>query len=264
MLRLKRISSIRRNNDTIIQTLPDSVIRKWSTPRVYDEYTFIDNTSINKYHSIYLFNSVDGKGLELGTPSHFINNWITSPIKMFSGRDFVDMVKLKHSLLYTHYRCKRMFPSLNTNCLRRGCNYKYDCLNHIMQTCRFNYNNIIHRHNYVNALLITILNKYTFTTILEPHVRTQFGLRKPDLLAYRNYIVYIIDTQISTDTIDTNTNYRHKTDYYNKPEILSYAKQLTGAKQAKLSASCWNWRVIPSSLTYKDLYSLGLRKHDIS
>ena len=36
---------------------------------------------------------------------------------MFSGRDFVDMVKLKHGLLYTHYRCKRMFPSLNTNCL---------------------------------------------------------------------------------------------------------------------------------------------------
>ena len=58
VLRLKRISSIRRNDDTIIQTLPDSVILKWSTPRVYDEYTFIDNTSINKYHSIYLFNGL--------------------------------------------------------------------------------------------------------------------------------------------------------------------------------------------------------------
>ena len=48
VLRLKRISSIRRNDDTIIQTLPDSVILKWSTPRLYDEYTFIDNISINK------------------------------------------------------------------------------------------------------------------------------------------------------------------------------------------------------------------------
>ena len=183
---------------------------------------------------------------------------------MFYGRDFVDMVKLNHGLLYTHYRFKRIFPNLNTNCLMRGCNYKYDCLNHIMQTCRFNYNYIIHRHNYVNNLLITLLNKYKFTTILEPHIRTQLGLRKPDLLAYRNYIVYIIDTQFSTDTIDTNTNYRHKTDYYNKPEILSYAKQLTGAKQAKLSAFYWNWRGIHSSLTSKDLYSLGLRKHDIT
>ena len=31
-----------------------------------------------------------------------------------------------------------------------------------------------------------------------------------------------------------------------------------------LSASCWNWRGIPSSLTSKYLYSLGLRKHDIT
>ena len=93
-----------------------------------------------------------------------------------------------------------------------------------MQTCRFNYNKIIHRHNYVNDLLITLLNKYKFTTILEPHIRTQLGLREYDLLAYRNDIVYIIDMQISTDIIDTDTNYRHKTDYYKKTEILSYAK----------------------------------------
>ena len=54
---------INHDDDTIIQTLPDSVILKWSTPRLYDEYTCIDKTSINKYHSIYLFNSLDGKGL---------------------------------------------------------------------------------------------------------------------------------------------------------------------------------------------------------
>ena len=78
-----------------------------------------------------------------------------------------------------------------------------------MQTCRFNYSNIIHRHNYVNDLLITLLNKYTFKTILEPHIHTHIGLRKPDLLAYRNDIIYNIDMHISTDTIDTDTNYRH-------------------------------------------------------
>ena len=71
------------------------------------------------------------------------------------------MVKLKQGLqyIYIYYRCKLMFQSINTNCLRRWCNYKYDCLNHIMQTCRFNYNTIIHRHIYVNDLLITLLNK---------------------------------------------------------------------------------------------------------
>ena len=60
------MSSNRRNDDTITQTLPDSVILKWSIPRLYDEYTFIDNTSIHTYHSIFVFNSVE-EGLELGT-----------------------------------------------------------------------------------------------------------------------------------------------------------------------------------------------------
>ena len=118
---------------------------------------------------------------------------------MFYGRDDIYMLKLKHSLLYTHYRCRRTFPSIHINYLRRGCNYRYDCLNHIMQTCIFNFNIIIHIHNYVNNLLITLLNKYKFNTILEPHIRTRLGLSKLDLLTYRNYIVYII----------YNTNYSY-------------------------------------------------------
>ena len=78
--------------------------------------------------------------------------------------------------MYTTYTI-RMFPSIYTNCLKRWCNYKDDFLNHIMQICRFNYNNIIHRNNYVNNILITLLNKYKFKTILEPHMRIQLGLQ---------------------------------------------------------------------------------------
>ena len=175
--------------------------------------------SINKYHSIYLFKFLDGKGFALGT---YINSWIISHINMYSGRDYVDMVKLKNVILYsTHYLYRRMFPSINMNFSKRECNYRYDCLNHIMETCRFNYNNFIHMHNYVNDLSITLLNKYKFKTILEAHIRTQLGLRKPDLLAYRNGIVYIIDTQISIDTMDTNIKYRQKAEYFKEPEILS-------------------------------------------
>ena len=55
-----------------------------------------------------------------------------------------------------------------------------------MQACRFNYNNIIHRQTYVNNLLITLLNKYKFNTILEPHIRTQLGLANPIGYTYWN------------------------------------------------------------------------------
>ena len=59
-----------------------------------------------------------------------------------------------------------------------------------MQTCRFNYNNIIPWNNYTNNILNTQMNKYKFKNILERHMRTQLGLRKPDVLAYINDICY--------------------------------------------------------------------------
>ena len=90
-----------------------------------------------------------------------------------------------------------MFPNVNTKCVMRGCNYKYDCLNHIMQTCNYNYNNRIHRHNYVNNLLILLLNKHHYITILEPYLETRNGLCKPDIITYKNDTAYILDTKIS-------------------------------------------------------------------
>ena len=113
-------------------------------------------------------------------------------------------------------------------------------------------------------MLMTLLNKHKYRTITEPNIRTTEGLRKPDLQVYRNDTVYIIYTQITTDNTNTDNNYKTKTDCYNKTEIIHYAKQLTCAKQAKVSASCLNWRGIPSSLTTKDLIALGLSKRDIS
>ena len=159
-----------------------------------------------------------------------------------------------------------MFPFTNTKCFMKGCNYNYDCLNHIMQTCSYNYNNIIHRNNYVNSLLMSILNKHKYITILEPHIQTRNGLRKPDLIIYKNDTAYIIDTQISIDTKNTDINYTKKTNYYNTTDIIAYAKQITGANRIVFSASCWNCRGIPSATqekTTQDLLKLGLNKRDI-
>ena len=156
-----------------------------------------------------------------------------------------------------------MFPNINTKYLMRGCNYKYDCLNRIMQTCNYNYNNRIHRHNYVNNLLIILLTTQNYITILELHIQTRNGLCKPDIITYKNDSSYIIDIQISIDTIDTDISYIQKTNYYNKTDIIAYVKQITGAKYIFINASCRNWRGIPSALTTSDLLQLGLSKRDI-
>ena len=145
--------------------------------------------------------------------------------------------------------------------------YKYDCLNHIIHHFNYNYNNRIHRHNYVNNLLILLLNKQNYITILEPHIQTSNGLRKPDIITYTNDIAYIIDTQISIDTIYiskyTDTNYIQKTDYYNNTYIIAYVKKITGANYIFTSASYCNWCGIPSVLTTNYLQQLCLSKRDI-
>ena len=52
----------------------------------------------------------------------FINNLIKFPTRLLNGRDFVDSIKLKHALLYTKFRSKRMFPNTNTKCFMRDYN----------------------------------------------------------------------------------------------------------------------------------------------
>ena len=158
-----------------------------------------------------------------------------------------------------------MFLDTNTNCLMKGCNYKYDYLNHILQTCNYNYNSIIHRHNYINKLIIQFLNKHNYITILEPYIRTTNGLRKPDILTYKinSDSAYIIDTQISTDTIDIDANYTQKTSYYNTPDISAYAKCVTNRTKIVFISSCRNWRGVSSTLSVNDFLTIGLTKKEI-
>ena len=60
VMRLRRINSIRGNDDPIIQTLPNNIILKWLSPRYYDNISFSSNINIKQYHTDYLINLADG------------------------------------------------------------------------------------------------------------------------------------------------------------------------------------------------------------
>ena len=46
VMRLRRINSIQGNDDPIIQTFPNNIILKWSSPRYYDNISFSSNINI--------------------------------------------------------------------------------------------------------------------------------------------------------------------------------------------------------------------------
>ena len=61
-----------------------------------------------------------------------------------------------------------------------------------MQTCNYNCNNRKHRHmlyklyNYVHNLLMLLLNKHNYITILEAHMQTRNELPKPAIITRMN------------------------------------------------------------------------------
>ena len=61
---IKQVNPIRGNDDPIIKTLPNNIILKWSSPRYYDNTSFINNIYIKGYHTKYMINSSDGRGLD--------------------------------------------------------------------------------------------------------------------------------------------------------------------------------------------------------
>ena len=109
------------------------------------------------------------------------------------------------------------------------------------------------------------MNKHNSILILEPYIRTTNALRKSDILTYKINAdtTYIIDTHVSTDTIDIGANYIQKTSYYNTPDITNYAKRVTNRTKVVFSSSYWNRRGVLSTLSANDLLAIGLTKKEI-
>ena len=59
IMRLRRINSIRGNDDRIIQTFPHNIILKRPSPRYYDNIYFSNNINIKQYHNVLLFRRID-------------------------------------------------------------------------------------------------------------------------------------------------------------------------------------------------------------
>ena len=77
-----------------------------------------------------MFESVDGKALKGAENTGFVNEWICDGSRLMTGHGFVDAFRLKHSLLYTKVKSKRMFKEVGCDVV--GCG-KPETLAHILQ-----------------------------------------------------------------------------------------------------------------------------------
>lgn len=174
-------------------------------------------------------NTNDGKGICEASSSPTYSNWIEGGTRLQKGASYIHAVKIRGNVASTKLRSARGRPGVDVLC-NKGCG-RVESLGHILQTCPILAPERTRRHDRVLDLVVETLNKkQNISMIREPNIRTDEGLRKPDLKVFNNERSSEIDVQISSDSANMNleTAHRMKINYYQKEDITNFVRDATG------------------------------------
>lgn len=96
---------------------------------------------------------------------------------------------------------------------RAGCN-KVETLNHILQQCHRTHGPRIKRHDALVAYTVQALERADYEVHVEPKLSTEYGVRKPDIIAKKNDSALVIDTQVINDQYSLEVTHENKVRYY--------------------------------------------------
>ena len=100
----------------------------------------------------------------------------------------------------------------------------------------------------------------------EPHFMTKQGLRKPDLLVYKEDKTHsiVLDVAVSADNLpDPDTRHWDKVRYYSQYEEISLAVEGIAGIRPEYSSVTLNWRGLFSPASAADLQRWGFTQRDI-
>ncbi|GBN16315.1 Retrovirus-related Pol polyprotein from type-2 retrotransposable element R2DM [Araneus ventricosus] len=155
---------------------------------------------VTKYFASKLYNSVDGLALGESGKVPKQHSWVGSSNRFLSRKDFINLIKTRINCLPTASRCARGRLQKDKMC-RAGCNRK-ETLNHISQGCPRTHQRRIARHNAVSNYIKRGLENRGYIVFDEPIYKTSVGNRKPDLVALKNKIAFVVDSQIVGESVD--------------------------------------------------------------
>ena len=222
------------------ETLGQKKITKWGqVPKINGKLVRCRDDVVESMN-VRMIESVDGKGLKGAENAGFVNEWICDGSRLMTGHDFVDTFRLKHSLLYTKVRSKRMFKVREVGCDMVGCG----ALAHILQVCPRTHAARISRHNSVVDLIGAELKK-SWAVMVELHVRTRSGVLIPDIVVHRDNSAWIIDVAISADNDVNDSRYNQKVQHYSGDDLKVEVSSITMCSKIQVGAVVFNWRGKP-------------------
>lgn len=208
-----------------------------------------------KHWADRLYESVDGKELRECGRSTATTRWIGAGVSGVPGRDYIQYHHTRINCLPTLIRTSRGQRRVHNNIkCRAGC-ASTETAAHIIQSCFRTHGGRIKRHNAVCKTLADHLRARQMEVHLEPHLRTEVGLNKPDILVKSGEKGYIVDVQIVSGVPPLDGSHARKVDKYNNPHVKRAAANIL---QLPLSAvtvtSCTlSWRGVWSGASAQSL-----------
>ncbi|KAJ8706459.1 hypothetical protein PYW07_012537 [Mythimna separata] len=152
-------------------------------------------------------------------------------------------------------RGRRTGAVLELSC-RAGCVAR-ETTAQIIQQCHRTHGGRIELHNCIADVISSAMKNKGWTVVQQPHVRTAVGLRKPDIIAYRNGVGVIVDAQVISGQRDLDGLHREKRNKYgNHDELVEKVAGILGlpCKGSVHSTSCTlSWRGVWSLASYREL-----------
>lgn len=198
LIRKSRITRfINKENDTARPFKQSQYVQrqlKWCDDMLRHIGNDVSKGKKSRYWRDVLGNMVDTNDLADARRDAASNSWVRSHADEVSGGDYIHNHHIRAGCLPSKSRTTR--GSDNDRLCRGGCmvsetNY------HIVQQCHRSHGGRIKRHDCVVDKLSDFLKSRDGVNVFkEPKLKTQIGMRKPDLIIVKNQKATVIDVQI--------------------------------------------------------------------
>ena len=268
VMKARRMQKLMMSEDPVVKEVCklDSFkkeLRKWSKPVEFRGLLAATKPMRRQALAHHLHASVDGKGLRHAALVPSAHGWVTAGTSLLAGRKFNAALGVRFNCLPTRLRAARGRPEANSSCDCCGPGV-LESLSHELQVCPRTHGARVKRHDRVVDQTRRILSRLKYEVLVEPHIETAAGLRKPDLVAYApGKPTTVLDAAITSDMYDDpDTPHQGKVDKYNTLEIKRKVEQLTGSEPGFSSVTI-SWRGIFSPASASDLRDLGFTQADL-
>ena len=267
-MKAKRLQNLMMSADPVVREVAklDSFqreMRKWSRPVEFRGLLAATKPTRRAALAYHLHDSVDGRGLRHASLVPSAHEWVTSGTSLLDGHKFNAALGVRFNCLPTALRAARGRPNANSSCDCCGPG-QLESLSHQLQSCPRTHGSRVKRHDRIVDQARRILSRLKYEVIVEPHIQTSDGLRKPDLVAHApGKPTMVLDATVVSDMYDDpNEPHQGKVDKYNTEEIREKVTQLTGAEPG-FSSICISWRGVFAPASAADLRDMGFTQADL-